>query len=255
MQHLTILASHDLYADRLVQRLDPRTTIACSDRDELADRLVALSRSLPMQPRTLDLIGLTGPEKLVSLNGRPLDTEIKRVRAFFRELSEQRVLAGLGITAIRVVGCMTAVGDRARRTIARLADIVELEVTGTTDLVTVADITPAGFVPPAPRVWPTQGTWLDLDAIAPRAAELDARVVSKTLGGEVLAQIRRTAGVALPALLALPRVQLALPSTTADRFHHLEVLLDYELIRTTVRDQSVAYPVDDPRALRMLLER
>jgi hypothetical protein len=150
---------------------------------------------------------------------------------------------------------MTAVGERARRTIATLSEILELEVTGTTDLVSVADISPAGYLPRTTHVWPEHGILLDLDAIAPTPVDGDARVLARSVGGDVLAQIRRSAGVALPALLALPLALLALPSSTPERFHHLDVLLDYELIRATVRGESVVYPVDDPRALRTLLER
>jgi len=43
-------------------------------------------------------------------------------------------------------------------------------------------------------------------------------------------------------VLGLPR---------GDHFHHLELLLDQELVRTG----ATVFPVDDPRALRALLER
>jgi hypothetical protein len=254
MQHLTVLASLDLHG-AVAHRLDPASTISCEDREQLVNRLVELVCDLPMQPRTLDLVGLTGHDKLLAFAGRPLDTEIPLVRSVFRELAEQQVLSRLGITAIRLIGCMTAVGERARRTIATLADIVELEVSGTTDLVSVADISSTGYLPPGPHAWPTHGIWLDLDAISPAPPAADARVLARTEGRNVLAQICRRVGVALPPLLALPFAQLALPSPSADRFHHLEVLLDCELIRATVRGESVVYPVDDPPALRMLLER
>jgi len=44
-------------------------------------------------------------------------------------------------------------------------------------------------------------------------------------------------------------IVLGLPR--GDHFHHLELLLDQELVRTG----ATVFPVDDPRALRALLER
>jgi hypothetical protein len=169
------------------------------------------------------------------------------VRAFWRELAGQDTLDQLGITAVRLVGCATAVGTRARTTLATLTQITELDVTGTTELVSFADFTPAGFAP-TPRV---SGTlFLDPDALSQQTLRDGARVLTAAQGRDVLAMIDRHAGRALPDLLAVPHGTLALPSPIEGQFHHLELLLDHELVRTG----DVVFPVDDPRGLRSIVE-
>jgi hypothetical protein len=161
---------------------------------------------------------------------------------------EQGVIARLDVVGVRLVGCMSAVGEPARRTIAQLADILDVEVTGTTELVTVDDIAASGLVSPPPRRWHA-GTCLDLDNLTAGPLLDGARALTVAQAREVLACIRRDAGVELPRLLALPHAVLGLPR--GPHVHHLELLLDYELVRTG----STVFPVDDPRGLRSLLER
>lgn len=254
IQHLSVLASGDRLAIHLANRLESSTTISFTERVALADRLAELALVLPHQPRSLDLIGLTSHDKLLSFHGRPLDTSVKRVRAFYRELADAGILAQLGITAMRLVGCCTAVGERARRTISMLSEIIGLEVTGTQDLVSIDDFETTGFTTAPPRDWSAKGALLDLDALQAEPLTLDARPIAQAAGREVLAHVRRAAGVALPCLLAVPHAELALPSVTAGLYYRLEVLLDYELVRANIRGASVVFPVDDPRGLRALLE-
>jgi|GEM_PF-3263813 len=254
IQHLSILASGDSAATLLADRLESSITIGFTERVGLADRLAELALVLPRQPRTLDLVGLTSRNKLLSFHGRPLDTSVARVRAFYRELTEQGILAQLGITAMRLVGCCSAVGEPALRTISTLSEIVGLEVTGTQDLVSIEDFEPTGFTTTSTRDWSEKGVLLDLDALRPEPLTTRARPVSQAAGRDVLAHVRRNAGVALPFLLAVPHAELALPSVTAGLYYRLEILLDYELVRADLRGSSVVFPVDDPRALRTLLE-
>ncbi len=252
IQHLTVLASNEPHTTLLQQRLAPETTIAFDDRVALSDRLLELAAVLPRRPRTLDFVGLTSHDKMLAFHNRPLDTGVKRVRSFFRGLAEEGVLAALGITALRLIGCSTGVGERARATISTLADITGLDVTGTQDLVSVDDITADGVATPA-RAWGV-GTLLDLDALRPEALDQGARVVDQRRGREILAHVRRNAGIAVPFLLAVPHAAIALPSVTYGHYHHLEILLDHELVRANIRGASVVFPVDDPRSLRALLE-
>ncbi len=139
LQHLTVLAARDPHAAVLAARLEPHTSITFEDRNDLAMHLVELSRTLPDRPRTLDLVGLTGLDKLLTFHGRAVDTRSRRVRAYFRELAEHEVPAGLGLVAVRLVGCSTATGEHARRTLGALSEILGVEVTGTTELVTATD--------------------------------------------------------------------------------------------------------------------
>lgn len=243
---LAIIAANDRHGTELVRRVAADHALAFADREALVERLLAMSNQLPAGPRVLDLVGMTGHDKLLTFHGRPLDTRIGRVRASARGLVDQGVIARLDVVAVRLVGCMSAVGEPARRTIAQLAEILDVEVTGTTELVTVDDFDAAGFGSPPPRSW-NAGTCLDLDALATGPLLEGARALTVAQAREVLACIRRDAGVALPGLLALPQAVLGLPRGA--HFHHLELLLDAELVRAG----STVFPIDDPRALRVLL--
>jgi hypothetical protein len=241
---ITILASNDPIAP-LARRLDPASTIVFEDRYDLATRLVALA---PSAATTIDLVGLTGTDHIVTLHGRPIDTQIGRVRAFWRELADRGTLGHLGITTMRLVGCLSATGSRARATLGALAEILQLDVIGTTELVSLADFGPDGFMPP--QASPTGGQFLDLDALPARAADDGARVITAAMGHDVLAQVRRNHGVPMPGLLALPHGLLAIPSASNGLFHHVELLLDHELVRAG----DVVFHVDDPRELRRIIE-
>jgi hypothetical protein len=241
---ITILASNDPIAP-LARRLDLANTIVFEDRYDLATKLIALA---PSAASTIDLVGLTGTDHIVTLHGRPIDAQIGRVRAFWRELADRDTLGQLGITTMRLVGCLSATGSRARATIGALAEILQLDVVGTTELVSLADFGPDGFMPP--HATPTGGRFLDLDALPARPADDGARVITTAMGHEVLAHIRRDSGVAMPDLLARAHGALAIPSAVDGLFHHLEVLLDHELVRTG----DVVFHVDDPRALRRIVE-
>jgi len=248
VHHLSIIAAHDRYGAELSRRLAPDRVMAIADREDLVGQLLALSKHLTTAPRVLDLVGMTGTDKLLTFHGRVLDTRIGRVRASYRELADQGVLARLDVVGVRLIGCMSAVGEPARRTIAQLSEIMEVEVTGTAELVTIEDFGPTGFTAPPPRRW-TAGTSLDLDNLTAGPLLDGARALTVAQARDVLACIRRDAGVELPGLLALPQLVLGLPR--GDHFHHLELLLDQELVRTG----ATVFPVDDPRALRALLER
>ncbi|MEO8842989.1 MAG: hypothetical protein ABI591_10535 [Kofleriaceae bacterium] len=240
---ITILASNDPTAP-LARRLDPATTIVFEDRYDLATKLVALA---PSAATTIDLVGLTGSDHLVTLHGRPIDSQIGRVRAFWRELADRGTLGHLGITSLRLVGCLSAVGSRARATLGALSEILQVDVVGTGELVSLADFGPDGFTPHAT---PIGGRFLDLDALPARPADEGVRVITAAMGHDVLSQIRRNSGTTLPDLLARSNSSLAIPSATTGLFHHVELLLDHELVRTG----DVVFHVDDPRELRRIVE-
>ena len=185
---------------------------------------------------TLDLVGPTTRDHLLAFGDWVIDGRHRRTRAMFRGLAEAEVLQRLGVTAVRIIGCTTAMTDRARTSSGELADILGMPVTGTTDLLRVAD----GMI----VTCTLNGTrMLDLDAVAvdyephlPVAGEQQTRAI--------LAAIRRDAGTALPGLLAAAHSTVALPSG-----HRIEVLLDDELVRIG----DLVYPVADPRGLRAAL--
>jgi hypothetical protein len=65
--------------------------------------------------------------------------------AFFRALAEREILPRLGVQEMRLLGCGTAETARGRATIAALADVLGLEVHGTTGAVLAANYDASGF--------------------------------------------------------------------------------------------------------------
>ncbi len=162
-----------------------------------------------------------------------------KTRALFRGLAELGVPARLGIEHVRIVGCRTAVGPRARRSLAELAHILGVPVIGIPELVRVD----AGRAGSGAKIVPcamTGARSLDLDALP---VHLDARepLASPAQARAVLAALHRDAGTELPGLLAAPHAIVALPSG-----HRIELLLDDELVRIG----ELVFPVADARALR-----
>ena len=231
------------------------TTGTRADFELVLSRLLADHVTAP----TLELVGMANPDKLLVLGDWVIDAETRKARALFRELAEQRVLARLGIERVHLRACSTSATERGRRTLAALAEILGVPVTGEPGLVCLRrDVQPvatrsldldalAPLAPLAP---------LASHAVAPRSLELpraagDAPAPSLIDTHAVLALVRRTEGAVLPGLLALPHREVALvgPGGTT---HLLEVLLDHEHVRVA---GDLVFPVADPRALRALLER
>jgi hypothetical protein len=205
---------------------------ASSERGELE---VALSELLAAGARvpTLELIGPANRDHLLALGDWAIDGMQRKTRAWFRGLAETDVPARLGIERVRLIGCRTASGPRARRSNAELAHILGVPVIGTLELVRVV----AG----AAVTCALTGTRsLDLDALPARC---DGRepMATPAQARALLAAVQRNAGTELPGLLATPHTAVALPSG-----HRVEVLLDDELVRIG----ELVFPVADPRALR-----
>ncbi|MFT3694755.1 MAG: hypothetical protein QM831_16520 [Kofleriaceae bacterium] len=235
MSNLVVVGAHDPLA-RWITNAD----LAFEDRADYTGKLASIAPSGPI----LELAGMTGAERCLTFNGRALDTEIPRVRALYRGLTDHGVFARLGITSIQLSGCTTAIGERARRTLTTLSEIIGLPVTGTQDLMTASEV--GGRVGGAWTMSPWSGTLcLDLEALPSRdTPSVGARVLTSAEGRQALACVRRMGGMVVPELLALPLATLALP--LGDRFYELEVLLDYDYVRAG----DTVWPVEDPRALR-----
>lgn len=227
---------------------------------------------------TLDLIGhSTASTSLLVLGDWVIDAASTTVTAFFRELAEQNVLGRLGIKAVRLLGCLTAETAHGKWTVCALADILGIEVYGTTGLVLSSHYGRDGFaderryllasaselranavVPKPLDLGEPRSLPLDIDAIP--AVSLPARswpvhVVSREHARELLCLVHRRNGSIIPGLVAAPTCELALPAAAADRYHLVQVLLGGELVRVYppgVPD-GVVYPVDDPYELRKLI--
>jgi hypothetical protein len=81
---------------------------------------------------TLDLVGhSTRGHHLLRLGRTPIDMLDAPVARFFRALAADRLLPRLGIGAVRLLGCETAVTDAGQRTMRMLAQTLRVPVYGT----------------------------------------------------------------------------------------------------------------------------
>src|SRR5258707_7556017 len=100
----------------------------------LAELRDVLERCLgePAAPRTLDLVGhSTRGHRLLRLGRTPVDMLNPHVASFFGALAQDGLLPWLQVTAVRLLGCETAVTDAGKRTIRMLAYTLGLPVLGT----------------------------------------------------------------------------------------------------------------------------
>jgi hypothetical protein len=245
--------------------------------------LRAAAHAPVIAPKTLDLLGhATATTGLLRLGDWVIDSASPAVMAWFRELANHRVLARLGIHAVRLLACRTAGTPHGRATICALAELLGVEVYGTHHLLYDAHHDEHGFcdrwgfllvaaselrrTTRAPEVVPDREPWprrLDVDALpavalGPRPARWPRRIATAAAARELVALIRRDAGAQMPGLRVAPSCELALPSVVPATYHLAEVLLDGGFLRfypDGVSAPGVAYPVDEPGRLRRLVEQ
>ncbi len=278
---ISIVTSHpDAEVSRLQALLgdhlqaDGRTAL-----EQLLGQLLYAGGDCAPAPKTLDLIGHATSDGLLRLGDWVLDAETATVSAFFRGIADHDVLPRIGVSALRLLGCSTAVSTRARTTMKILSELLGLEVFGTTApiyslhydeagfchqwrfLLSAASATPSGPVHDAGTPKPSRRS-LDIDAL-PTVAVADARawprhVVSGEIARMLLELIDRTQGAQMPGLLAIPSHDVALPSARPDRCHLAELILDGQFLRVYPdgEDQpGIVYPVLAPQRFLALLEQ
>jgi hypothetical protein len=99
-------------------------------------------------PKTLDLIGhSTSRVRLLRLGEFVIDMEDPVVVRFFQGIARDRLLPRIGITAVRLLGCSTAVELAGQRTMRRLAATLQIPVLGTTKQLMKSHYTTGGFDP------------------------------------------------------------------------------------------------------------
>jgi hypothetical protein len=251
------------------------------DLEELLSCLLAEMTSDPI-PKTLDLIGHSTPgQQLLMLGDWVIDAAKPTVTAFFRGLADQEVLPRLGVYAIRLLGCQTADTSHGRATICMLSDILGLEVHGTRALIYSAHYSPRGFRAECEhslvcasdlRPQRRETELYDVAERYPRSLDIDAlpaaplimrnqpwprRIASTAVAHDILRLVRRNAGAQMPGLLAAPSCEIALPAARPNWYHLAQVLLDGEFVRVYPdgdRQPGVVYPVEDPHALRRLVD-
>ncbi|TWP51759.1 hypothetical protein FKR81_12905 [Lentzea tibetensis] len=99
-------------------------------------------------PATLDLLGhSTREHHLLRLGDTPINMLDPTVARFFHALAEARLLPRLRITAVRLLGCETAVTEAGQRTLRMLARTLDLPVFGTLKPLLKSHSTADGFNP------------------------------------------------------------------------------------------------------------
>jgi hypothetical protein len=273
VDHLSFISRSD---DAELRDIEGRVegAIAVDGRADLEGALCdLLAAGAPSAPRTLDLIGhSTEGTSLLVMGDWVIDATSLTVTAFFRELAEQNVVARLGIEAVRLLGCATAVTEHGRWTVCALAELLGVEVVGTTApllasyyestgfshdrrylLTSASELRTGGAITrPQAAIRSTRHV-LDIDRLpAVRLGEprpWPVHVVSTEQARELLALIHRDDG-APAAFETAPSCELALPSPDRGRYHRIEVLRDGELVRV---EPGTVYPVADPVAFRALV--
>jgi hypothetical protein len=280
---LTVVTGQgDYELQRICEIVEHKATVdGRGDLEALLGVLLAHAVSNPLVPKTLDLIGHSVPGTAVLQLGEwVIDTARPGVTAFFRGLADHDVLPRLGIHAVRLLGCRTAETAQARRTIVTLSEILGLEVYGTTGIVFANHYNTGGF----DNAWrfllvgasdlrrevatttsinaPTSARTLDMDALPVSSLESTpwpCHVADAHTTRAILRLIRRNEGASMPGLLAMPRCEVAVPSSgNATAFHHLQLVLDGDFVRVYPDGTSkpgVLYPVVDPHVLRILVDK
>jgi hypothetical protein len=278
--HLSIITRQ---ADAELERI--QSTIAhkllVDGRADLEAHLGALlDLRVTPAPKTLDLIGHTTSDRsLLLLGDWVIDATSPTVTSFFRGLADDDVLPRLGIHAVRLLGCMTADSAHGRWTICKLADILGIEVHGTTGLMfashydenglsddrrylltQASDLRDAVLDPRPLDRGNRDARVLELDGVppvAPPRRPWPVRLADADAARAVLRLVRRRDGSVLPGLLASPACELAFPAGPPGRYHLLQVLLDGEVVRVYPDGDDrpgVVYPVDDPHELKRMID-
>jgi hypothetical protein len=273
MQHISIATrTTDPELVRIHQAL--ANPILVDGRADLEVVLGGLLRA-PATERTLDLIGHSTPNKsLLILGDWVIDAGSSTVTAFFRELAEQQVLARLGVTALRLLGCNTAQTGQGKATLRVLSEILGLPVYGTTEPIFVTHYAADGFradfahhlveaaqvghhEPTPTRKQINAGTvqLLDIDALPASSStapsgEWTHRMATEKQLGEILRHVRRNEGAEMPGLLSQPVCELIFPIATA-LYGRMQIVLDGQFVRVypRTRGPGFVYPVSDVRAV------
>ncbi len=229
-------------------------------------------------PRTLDLIGHSTPDRsLLILGDWVIDGTSAKVLSFFRGLVDEGVFARLGITAIRLLGCETAVSATGRLTLIALSDLTELEVFGTSMMINETSYAADGFYNEGVLVSSSELRREPITTLVKRGGEPFLRVLdiemlpASPLGPRpsyprrlaelaaaraVVSLIRRGEGAQMPGVFGVPICEIGLPSSKPNWWHLVQVLLDGEFVRVFPDGEDrpgVLFPVSDAKQLRELI--
>ena len=248
--------------------------VPVADRGELE---ALLGRMLDARgdatPKTLDLVGYATTDKLLAIGDWTIDGDDRAVLAFFRGLAEQDVLPRLGVHALRLIGSLTGATPTGMHSLRTLAQLLGVRVYGATELIYARHFDRTGFIadgalvsseddptstpPYAPTLEPRHELVVDALPAQPLLAGERISIMSRDQAHALLGVIARTAGMAMPGLLAVPSCELALPSSEPGAFHRLELLFGGGYVRVYPGgpfEAGVVYPVRDPHAALGIVE-
>ena len=278
--HLSIVSSHrDSELARIQDLVEHRLLVdGRGELERVLGSLLAAAGPHPT-PKTLDLIGHSSPGKsLLLLGDWAIDASSATVTAFFRELADQDVMARLGVRAVRLLGCVTAESGQGRHTIRTLAEILGVEVYGTSNLIFSSHYNATGFAverefhlvsatelasreverqPLASGIATVQV--LDVDALPPGYSFAPSgpwphRFADESDMAKLLRLVRRREGAQMPGLLSMPACELLFPAPEGAQ-RRIQIVLDGAFVRVYPTEQgpAILYPVDDPRAVATLI--
>ncbi len=247
------------------------------DIEAVLSRLARDQRVAPT-PRTLDLIGHSTPDRsLLMVGDWVVDGTSTKVLSFFRGLVDEEVLSRLGIRAIRLLGCETAVTQAARHTIVALSNLTEVEVFGTTQMIDEKEYVADGFANDSILVSSSDIRREPMLMLVKRGGEpfkkvLDIetlpasplgphpshprRLADLASARRLLSLIRRDEGAQMPGMHGAPSCEVGLPSMQSGWWHRVQVVLDGEFVRAFPDGEDrpgVVFPVSDAKQLRELL--
>ena len=141
------LVAHDADVPVLPREDGGRISIIAS-LDALHTELTRLVEPRAHGPRTLDLIGhSTRDHHLLRIGDTAIDMFRPSVVRIFAAIRAEELLPKLGISAVRLLGCSTALTPSGQRTIQRLARTLEVPVYGSTKALMHSHYTADGFNP------------------------------------------------------------------------------------------------------------
>src|SRR5262249_12306713 len=108
---------------------------------------------------------------------------------------------------------------------------------------------------PYPRILDIDG--LPATPLATGRTQWPRHVATDNDVRSILSLVCRTAGATMPGLLAAPCCEISMPAVHPGTYHRVQVLIDGEFIRVYPDGDEragVVYPVEDPPALRSLIE-
>jgi hypothetical protein len=229
---------------------------------------------------SLDLIGhSTGKECYLMLGGWTID-DTPFTGQFFQDVRQD--LQRLGVSAVRLLGCSTAITQAGWAVMERIAGVLgdHVPVWGTLRTISAVDFGPAGYdggnlastaggppdragpiAPPFPGDARREVPFaIDHLVAEDRATLPEARwprvPVARERAPELVALVEAPFAWSLPGLLAEPLVELLVATDPPARVRRLHVLLGYEVLRVFApghESHGLLYRITEPARLERLL--